>query len=174
MLDAYPEVGKAGSFPLWAVNYGDDFAALIDALNGDEFRQIVEEKFSVDLKDRPTMFTVRGKCRSKDGKIHTDTASKIITVLLYMNRDWPHPGGRLRILRSGNDINDEAAEVAPLAGTMVIFKRSDHSFHAHLPYDGDRKVIQMNWVTHQDFVDREAKRHGWSAFLKRLRPGRSA
>ena len=30
------------------------------------------------------MFTVRGRCRRGDGKIHTDTASKILTVLLYM------------------------------------------------------------------------------------------
>ena len=35
--------------------------------------------------------------------------------------------------------------------------------------EGERKVIQMNWVTEQRFVDREAKRHRWSALMKGLR-----
>ena len=46
------------------------------------------------------MFTARGYCWLKDGKIHTDTESKIITALLYMNRAWAPAGGRLRLLRS--------------------------------------------------------------------------
>jgi SM-20-related protein len=51
----------------------------------------------------------------------------------------------------------------------LIFRRCDHSFHGHLPFEGERKVIQMNWVTEQRFVDREAKRHRWSALMKGLR-----
>jgi SM-20-related protein len=114
------------------------------------------------------MFTVRGRCRATDGKIHTDTESKIITVLLYMNPEWADQGGRLRLLNSATDIDDVAAEVPPAFGTLLIFKRCDYSYHGHLPFEGDRKVIQMNWVTHQRFVERESKRHRWSAFLKKL------
>jgi hypothetical protein len=161
-------VKEAGSFALSTVSCGKDFKQLIDELNGPEFRRAVEEKFSLDLQGRPTMFTVRGKCRMKDGKIHTDTESKIITVLLYMNPEWENQGGRLRLLNSGKDIDDVAAEVPPTVGNLLIFRRANNSFHGHLPFEGVRRVIQMNWVTEQKFVEREAKRHIWSALMKKL------
>jgi SM-20-related protein len=164
----YPAVPKGGSWPLPTVKHGADFAQLIADMNGPEFRKAVEEKFSVDLEGRPTMFTVRGHCRSKDGKIHTDSESKIITVLLYMNPEWANQGGKLRVLRSGDNIEDTAAEISPTIGTLLIFKRSDKSFHGHLPFEGERRVIQMNWVTEQKYVDHEAKRHLWSSLMKKL------
>ena len=169
LIDSYPHIEKGGSFPLSTVKFGVDFSKLIDAMNGAEFREAVEEKFSLSLDGRPTMFTVRGRCRRGDGKIHTDTESKILTVLLYMNPRWTDQGGRLRLLNSATDINDVAEEVPPAVGTLLIFRRCDHSFHGHLPFEGERKVIQMNWVTEQRFVDREAKRHRWSALMKGLR-----
>jgi len=169
LIAAYPHIEKGGSFPLSTVKFGNDFSRFIDALNGTEFRRGVEEKFAISLDGCPTMFTVRGRCRRGDGKIHTDTESKIITVLLYMNPRWADQGGRLRLLKSGNNIDDVAAEVPPEVGTLLIFKRCDHSYHGHLPFEGERKVIQMNWVTEQRFVDREARRHRWSALVKGLR-----
>lgn len=168
LIADFPSVGRAGSYPLSAVKSGPDFAKLIDAMNGAEFRGIVEEKFSLSLEGRPTIFTVRGYCRRTDGKIHTDTESKIITVLLYMNPRWADQGGRLRLLNGASNIDDVAVEISPTVGTLLIFKRSAHSFHGHLPFEGERKVIQMNWVTEQKFVDREATRHKWSALIKRL------
>jgi hypothetical protein len=168
LIAAFPDIEKGGSFLLPTLKFGADFSRLIDAMNGPAFRRAVEEKFSLSLDGRPTMFTVRGRCRRADGKIHTDTESKIITVLLYMNPRWTDQGGRLRLLNSAT-IDDVAAEIPPAVGTLLIFRRSDHSFHGHLPFEGERKVIQMNWVTEQRFVDREAKRHRWSALLKRLR-----
>jgi SM-20-related protein len=168
LIAAFPQIKKGGSFPLSTVKFGSDFSRLIDVMNGSKFRRAVEEKFSLSLDGRPTLFTVRGRCRHADGKIHTDTESKIITVLLYMNR-WTNQGGRLRLLNCATNIDDVAAEISPAVGTLLIFRRSDHSFHGHLPFEGERKVIQMNWVTEQRFVDREAKRHRWSALIKRLR-----
>jgi SM-20-related protein len=169
LIADFPHIEKGGSFPLSTVKFGTDFSKLIDAMNGAEFRRAVEKKFSLSLAGRPTMFTVRGRCRRADGKIHTDTESKILTVLLYMNARWANQGGRLRLLNSATNIDDVAAEVSPAVGTLLIFRRCDHSFHGHLPFEGERKVIQMNWVTEQRFVDREAKRHKWSAFIKGLR-----
>jgi hypothetical protein len=169
LIADYPAIKKGGSFPLPTVKSGPEFSQLIQALDGVEFRQVVEEKFAVALGDRPTMFTVRGHCRRRDGKIHTDTESKIITVLLYMNTAWAAPGGRLRLLHSGTNIDDVAAEVSPTFGNLLIFRRCGHSFHGHLPFEGERRVIQMNWVTSQEFLNREAKRHGWTALIKKLR-----
>jgi hypothetical protein len=169
LMADFPALQQPGSFPLSTVSYGSDFAQLIEQMKGAEFRNAVEEKFSISLANRPTMFTVRGMCRSSDGKIHTDSETKLITVLLYMNPRWGNDGGRLRLLRSATNIDDAAAEVPPTVGTLLMFKRSDRSFHGHLPFEGVRKVIQMNWVVDQKTADREQKRHRWSAAIKRLR-----
>jgi hypothetical protein len=52
---------------------------LIDELQGEAMNAVFEEKFGVDLKGRPTMFTVRGHCSERDGFIHTDPVTKLIT-----------------------------------------------------------------------------------------------
>src|SRR5687768_10752452 len=96
----YPDVPGPGSHPLSELSIGGHFKGLLDELSGPEFRRAIEEKFALDLSARPTMFTVRGECRPSDGKIHTDSASKIVTVLLYLNEQWNKDGGRLRILRN--------------------------------------------------------------------------
>lgn len=107
----YPTIAQSGSFPLDSVKFGLGFQAMVDALESEEFRKAFEEKFGLDLTSRPTTITVRGRCGAHDGKIHNDSTSKIITVLLYLNPTWDDSGGRLRILRSPDDINDVASEV---------------------------------------------------------------
>jgi len=165
----YPEVPGPGSHPSPGLKIEPEFQALVDELNGPDFKSAVEKKFNVDLTGRPTMYTVRGFCRKRDGKIHTDSTTKIITVLIYMNDDnWDNSGGRLRILRSGDNLEDFAAEVEPKGGTMIIFRRSDTSWHGHHPYEGPRRAIQLNWVTDQAVVDHEQNRHGFSSKLKKL------
>ncbi|MGH6925353.1 MAG: 2OG-Fe(II) oxygenase [Propylenella sp.] len=170
----YPAVPGPGSHPLGEVNVAGSFASLVDELNGTDFRHAVEEKFGIDLSSRPTMFTVRGECRASDGKIHTDSTTKLITVLLYMNDKWDKDGGRLRILRSGVDLDDYAEEVPPHGGTLLIFRRSERSWHGHEPFDGPRRAIQMNWVTDKSVVAREQSRHRISSTIKKFNPFRKA
>ncbi|MBV8141860.1 MAG: 2OG-Fe(II) oxygenase, partial [Verrucomicrobia bacterium] len=164
----YPKVNKPGSFPLSEVKFGPKFKELIDDLNSPEFRAAVERKFSIDLTERPTMITVRGRCSQKDGKIHTDAKTKIITVLLYLNSKWENDGGRLRLLRSDDNLDDFVLELAPTAGTLLAFKRSDNSWHGHKPFVGERRVIQLNWVTDEEVVRREQSRHRFSATMKKI------
>lgn len=166
LLAGFPRVRRHGSFPLAAVAYEPEFAGLAAELEGDALRREFERKFAIDLSGRPTLLTVRGHSDGKDGSIHTDSATKLITVLLYMNPVWDEPGGRLRLLRRADDLDDYAAEIAPLAGTMVAFRRGDSSFHGHRPHRGERRVIQLNWVTKPAVVRREMARHRWSARLK--------
>jgi SM-20-related protein len=170
LLADFPTVRRHGSFPLGALSCGPAFAGLAAELEGEALRREIERKFALDLSDRPTMITVRGFSDGKDGRIHTDSATKLITLLLYMNPGWDEPAGRLRLLRRPDDLDDCAAEVAPIAGTMVAFRRGDSSFHGHYPHRGERRVIQLNWVTDASVVRRELKRHGWSARLKALNP----
>jgi len=73
-------------------------------------------------------------------------------------------------LRGPKDLNDYAAEVVPVAGMMVAFRRSEHSFHGHHPHSGERRALQLNWVTDEAVVRRELGRHRWSARLKALNP----
>jgi hypothetical protein len=170
LIVAFPAVRQHGSFPLEALTLGQAFARFAAELAGDELRQAIERKFAVDLEGRPTMITVRGRSDGKDGRIHTDSATKIVTLLLYLNPVWDAAGGRLRLLRGGDDLDAYAAEVAPLAGTMVAFRRSATSFHGHQPHRGERRVLQLNWVTDAAVVRRELGRHRWSARLKALIP----
>ena len=167
VLPDYPRIDRPGSFPLPATRYGARFAALAAELEGPQMRAAFERKFAVDLAGRPTTITVRGRCGKRDGRVHTDSATKLITVLIYMNDAWDEPRGRLRLLRSA-DLEDYAVEVPPAAGTLVAFRRSARSFHGHTSFEGERKVIQLNWVTDQRTADRELGRHRFSARLKQL------
>ena len=166
----FPNIQSTGSIPPSELDIYGSFGQLLDEMNGPDFRDVIEEKFGVDLTGRPTMFTVRGYCARNNGKIHTDTPSKIITVLLYLNQEWEAGGGRLRILRSGTDLDDAAEEVSPNGGTLLIFKRSENSWHGHEPFEGQRRAIQMNWVTDEDVVAHEQRRHRFTSTLKRLNP----
>jgi SM-20-related protein len=172
----YPKISERGSFPVSQLACGPAFRALLDQLESDEFRAAFEEKFGLKLAGRPTTTTVRGQCGSGDGNIHTDSVSKIITVLIYMNSTWEKPGGRLRLLRSGNNLNDIIVEVPPVEGTLLAFKRAGNSWHGHEPFVGERRVIQFNWVTSEGNRQITMLRHHASASFKRvlgmLLPGR--
>jgi len=164
----YPRIMQTGSFPLDSVKFGPGFQAMVNALESEEFRKAFEEKFGVDLTGRPSTITVRGRCGAHDGKIHNDSTSKIITVLLYVNPDWDDASGRLRLLRSRDDIDDVAVEVPPSDGTLVAFLRSDRSWHGHLPFEGERRVIQFNWVNDSSNQRRALFCHRLSASVKHL------
>lgn len=165
----YPLVTHPGSFPLPTLKYGPAFAAFIEAIQGPEFTKLVEQKLGVNLKDRPTMVTARGVSAARDGQIHTDSRTKLITVLIYMNNAWEAKTGRLRLLRGPDNLEDVIAEVPPDEGTMLIFKNEPHAWHGFHPFEGPRRVIQLNWVTDMGVVRREQFRHRISAFFKRLR-----
>lgn len=165
----FPKIDKPGSFPVDQVTYGPAFADLLQEIHGPDFTRVISDKLGIDLEGRPIMVTARGMCRAKDGRIHTDTASKLVTVLVYMNLDWEQQGGRLRLLRS-RSLDDVITEVPPMAGTLLMFRVSNNSFHGHESYAGHRRVLQINWLTDQKVLERELGRHGLSARIKRLLP----
>lgn len=166
----FPHIEKPGSFPAPELNYGPAFAALLHELQGPEMRAAFEDKFQLNLRRRPTMVTVRGRCSARDGQIHTDAVTKLITVLIYMNPSWENSGGRLRLLRSADNLDDVVLEVPPDEGLLLAFRRSDNSWHGHKPFAGERRVLQLNWVTSRWVLRRETIRHRFSAWLKRWLP----
>jgi hypothetical protein len=170
----FPAIDRGGSFPLSSLAYGNTFGAVIDELNGPEVRAAFEEKFAIDLTDRPTMVTARGMARARDGDIHVDSRTKLLTVLIYMNPEWRAGGdngaGHLRVLRSADSLDDFAVEIPPAMGTMLAFRCAPNAWHGHKPFEGRRRSIQLNWVRDAGVVRREQWRHRLSAFAKRLMP----
>lgn len=170
VLSGFPVIEKGGSFPESELSFGPGFASLLEELRGPELRAAVEEKFGIDLEGRPAMVTVRGQARAKDGRIHTDAVTKIVTVLLYLNPGWANEGGRLRLLRTNASLDDYFADVPPEAGTAVFFRCTDNAWHGHTRYEGERRAIQLNWVTDESVVRHEQRRHRLSARLKKWLP----
>ncbi len=170
----YPDVGKPGSFAVDTVSFGPAFARILEQIQSPEMTRIVGEKFGIDLTGKPTMVTVRDRCRARDGQIHIDSKGKLVTVLIYMNPSWEEAGGRLRLLRGPGDIENYAAEVPPDEGTMLIFRCTPDAWHGHKSFEGRRRAIQLNWVVGDNYVKREQRRHRVSAFLKRLFGRRAA
>ena len=125
----FPKIEYPGSFPLKSLSYGPVFSNLIEELTGPEMTQAVAAKFGLDLSGRPTTVTVRGISRAADGQIHTDSTSKLVTMLLYMNDAWENSKGRLRLVRSADDLSDVIAEVPPDQGTLLIFRNGPTAWH---------------------------------------------
>jgi SM-20-related protein len=170
LIEDFPEVPKGGSFPISELAPGRRFEELIEELRGPALRGAVEEKFELDLSGRPTMITVRGHSRPKDGRIHTDSRTKMLTVLIYVNASWSDRGGRLRLLRSPDDLDDYVAEIIPDNATAVFFRCVPNAWHGHTSFVGERRAIQLNWVSNEGVVRREQRRHRLSARLKRWLP----
>lgn len=162
----FPKLPGPGAFPPAALKPKGHFAGLIEELAGPWLRQAIENKFSIDLAGSPLIWTVRGYVRERDGAVHTDTRSKLVTLLLYLNEDWTSAGGRLRLLRSRDALDDPVVEVPPLGGTLLVFRRSDHSWHGHLPHAGERRALQLNFMTDAKIAAREQARHLLSARVK--------
>lgn len=164
------DISKPGIFPLSALSYGPAFARLVEDIQSPELRDIMAAKFDVDLSACPLMITVRGRARKKDGRIHNDSETKVVTCLLYLNDTWDDDQGRLRMLRGPDDLDDYIAEVPPHGGTLASFRRSDNSWHGHEPFVGERRYVMFNWMTSAEAAAHELSRHRLSARLKRLNP----
>ena len=166
LIEDFPDISEGGSFPV-DVNTGQKIKDLIKELEGPEFRKLLEEKFKVELKDKPTVTTLRGYSRQKDGKIHTDSSTKTVTVLLYLNLNWNENEGHLRLLKGSKDLNNYIEEVPCTFGSMVGFKVTENCWHGFQPYEGKRLSLQLNYISSQS-LGLHNTRHRLSAFFKQL------
>jgi len=165
----FPDIRSRGSFPLKQTTGGATFKRLTDELASDALRHAIEEKFALSLADRFTLITVRGMADKRDGRIHTDTKSKFLTLLLYLNPTWEAAGGQLRILKNGRDLNDYVCEIPPTFGTCLIFKVTENCWHGHKPFHGARRVLQLNYIRDEAALGRHQLRHNLTARLKHLK-----
>lgn len=165
---AFPGPDLPGVLPAPAKAPDNAFGRLLTALRGPRTTQAFGLKFGLPLDPETLMVTLRARCRPQDGRIHTDTETKIVTALVYLNDGWQDGGGRLRLLRGPDDMEDMIAEVPPLAGTLLAFRRSENSWHGHKPFEGARRSIMLNWMVDAATARRELRRHSLSAGLKSL------
>lgn len=171
VLEDAPIIPDRGSYALANLKYGKKFALCMQDLLSLRFRRLVEQKFDIDLSNRPASIVMMGNTTGhyNEGYAHPDSKHKIITILLGFSEEWPYEKGRLRVLRSNNR-DDYAFEFAPEFGKMLMFRVCDHSWHGFLPQKGKRMSVQLCYVDTEWYVHRENIRHGLSAFAKSI-PG---
>ena len=171
LVKDFPDIDSGGSFPSDNLKEGD-IKKLVEELEGDEFKAILENKLGVNLKDAEVITTLRGFSRFKDGKIHTDSQSKIVTVLLYLNKDWDNEIGNLRLLKKNNDLDNYIQEISSEYGNLVAFKVTDNCWHGFMPFEGKRLSIQLNYI-YPKSLNMHKIRHKLSASFKKLISGSS-
>lgn len=167
----FPNYPSAGFFPYQATECGPSIVAVIKALTSPAYARELGGKLGVpDLEKYPVLVTICRSLNKRHGTIHTDSRSKVASALLYLSQEWPHgSAGTLRFLRRIDSIDDLAApEVLPVFGNLIAFKRTDNSFHGHLPFEGERRVIQIAWLTSEEEKDRKTRRGKFSRLLKKI------
>jgi len=166
VIGDFPDIADGGSFNVDDVPVQPDFKALLDSIDSPEFRQLICEKFDVQVMELPMMMTLRGYSRQKDGRIHTDSKTKLVTILIYLNESWDATTGRLRILNNANDMEDFVDEISPGPGSLVAFKVTDNCWHGYPSYEGTRRSIQINFLTSETAGNKHRFFHKLSAKLK--------
>jgi hypothetical protein len=168
VADSFPGPDMPGVLPVPKTAADNPFARLLAELRSPAVSRAFGEKFGLHLEPDSLMITMRARTRPIDGQIHTDSETKVVTTLIYLNTDWESASGRLRLLRGPNDLDDMIAEVPPMAGTLLAFRRSDNSWHGHKPFEGVRRSIMLNWMIDPATARWEERRHELSAGFKRL------
>ena len=168
VIQDFPKIEQGGSYNIEDVEIKPNFDRFLKSLDTPEFRQILTDKFDVNVMEHPMMVTLRGYSRQKDGRIHSDSKSKLLTVLIYLNESWDAPNGRLRILNNDNDINNYVTEINAGPGSLVAFKVTDNGWHGYIPYEGQRQSIQINFLTSEKANAKHKFFHGLSAKVKKI------
>ncbi|HYZ31148.1 MAG TPA: 2OG-Fe(II) oxygenase [Crenalkalicoccus sp.] len=157
----FPHLERAGYHPTDTFQAKGAFAALLAQIEAGALDRAMTEKFAglgPDFTQLPRLVTVRYVSAAHEGRPHTDGERKVATLLIYLHHGWASPEGRIRALRSER-IEDVVEEVPPDEGNIFAFLRSDHSWHGHTPFTGERRVVQVTWL--RDAAAAEHKRrHG--------------
>ena len=142
----FPNYPSAGFFPHEQADCGPSINQLIEELSSPAIADAIGLRLGVEnLSGFPTLVTICRSLNRRHGTIHTDSRSKVVTALLYLNEDWP-------------DTSD---------GCLRFLKRSENSYHGHLPYEGERRVIQIAWLTSDEEKLRKARRGRLSRLFKK-------
>ncbi len=163
----FPAIDKPGFLTVDHVALKGSFRQLIEDLESSEMANALSGRLGLDLDPLPRLTTVRRLSQLKDGRIHTDSQSKLATFLVYLNDTWDDSqGGCLRVLNGPDDFDNMTAEISPLMGSCFGFRRADNSWHGHKPFAGERRVVQITWLRDAGELERKKKRNGVAQFFK--------
>jgi hypothetical protein len=164
----FPAIDEPGNFAPESVSCGPAFELLRKELESPELRALFAAKFGMQLEPLRLEMTFRRFSEVSDGHVHNDSRAKLLTALIYFNESWPRAEGRLRLLRGKRDVNDYAAEIEPVAGNLIAFRRSETSYHGFVPYVGERRSLQMYWAKPKERKRGDKRTREWVRRLKRL------
>ena len=167
VIDDFPSISDGGSFHVSSVSSGKLIKQLVYELESNEIKAILEKQFKVNLDEAKVATTLRGYSRKKDGKIHTDSKTKILTILLYLNKDWQDSNGNLRLLKENNNLKDYIKEIPCSFGSLVAFKVTGNCWHGFKAYEGKRLSIQLNYI-YPEALRTHNLRHKFSSGLKSI------
>ena len=172
LVEDFPRYRGAGFFPHETEDCGPSVNAVIAELTAPSFANALGRALGLPngLAMHPALVTLCRSLNLRHGTIHTDSRSKVATALLYLSPDWPQTSaGCLRFLARGDDIDALLVpEIRPLYGTLAAFRRTENSFHGHLPFEGERPVIQVAWLVDAAAIERKTRRGRFSRALKWL------
>lgn len=171
IAEDFPKYRRAGFFPMNERDCGPTIRSVVRSLEHPAFADRLGELLGVpNLGSLPTIVTLRKWSKATDGRIHNDGRAKVVTALLYLNETWPDGSdGCFRVLTDNESFDHLAApEVRPLYGQLAAFKRTENSWHGHPPYVGERRVIQIAWLTSPEEKQRKEKRGRFTRLVKSL------
>lgn len=171
LTEDFPQLKGAGYLPYEKAQCGAAINYLIDQLEEPGFADTIGKNLGIEqLSQYPTYVSISRSLKKRHGNIHTDGKSKVATALLYLNPEWTLDGsGCLRFLKRIDDYEDMVVpEISPVYGTLVAFKRAHNSFHGHLPFQGQRLVIQIAWLVSAADKERKARAGKLSYAMKRI------
>jgi SM-20-related protein len=153
----FPVLPRPGYHPIDTFTPRGAFADLLAEIEGGALDRAMSAQFGLDFTALPRLVTVRQVSAAHEGRPHTDSASKVATLLLYMHAGWASPEGRIRVLRR-ESLADPVAEVSPEEGNIFAFLRTERSWHGHTPFVGERRVVQVAWLRDVSSLERKRRR----------------
>jgi hypothetical protein len=174
LLVDFPRYHSAGFFPYEPADCGPSVQALVEETLSPAFADALGRRIGIEgLGAHPALAILCESLNRRHGTLHTDSRSKVASALLYFNESWTHgSAGCLRFLADGDDIEAMVVpEIVPLYGTLVAFARADDAWHGHLPFEGERRVLQVAWLTSEGELLRKQRRGRFSRWWKKLAGG---
>lgn len=170
VLKDFPDIGLPGTVAVDDIPVVGAFADLVADLRSSALTELMSDKLGLDLKARPIFINMCKWSKRSDGRIHTDSVSKVATFLVYLNTEWSADTGCLRVLRNGHDMENYAREIRPVLGNAFGFRRSDNSWHGFKSFSGERRMIQTTWLVDDTKIAHKRKAGRRANWLRRLNP----
>jgi SM-20-related protein len=161
LIRDFPAIHKPGFHSAEEMSLRGSFRQLVEELEGPEMAVAVSARLGIDLVGHRRLTTIRKYTAAQEGRVQTDSKTKLAAVLINLNDGWSaSEGGRLRVVRGPDQPDDVIAEVPPTMGSIFGFRRADNSWHGHRPFAGERRVVQIAWLQEAAPLLTPREKHG--------------